>query len=128
MRTLGSALVHSVRGYDGEGAIVLHQAIAVARYAGNPALTADILRELAFVDIQAGRHSSAERALVEATAIADAEGDPGLIAGILAMRGMNQADLGQHERRRRIADESPSPRPPGEHGRWRGRAVCRRGR
>ena len=106
MRTLGSALVHSVRGYDGEGAIVLHQAIAVARDAGNPALTADILRELAFVDIQAGRHSSAERALAEAGVIADAEGDPGLIAGILALRGMNQADLGRHERAIPLFDKS----------------------
>jgi DNA-binding SARP family transcriptional activator len=97
LRTLGSALVHSVRGFDGEGAIVLHRAIEMARTAGSRALSADILRELAFVDVQAGRHASAARALGEAAAQADAISDPALAAGILAIRGMNEADQGRHD-------------------------------
>ena len=97
LRTLGSALVHSVRGFDGEGAVVLHRAIAAARTAGSHGLAADILRELAFVDLQAGRHASAARALREASAQADAVCDQALSAGVLAIRGMNEADQGHHD-------------------------------
>ena len=91
---LGGALVHAVRGSDGEGAVVLHRALLAARTADRSALVADILRELAFVDVQAGRHTSADRALREASQ--HACGDPGLLAGILAIQGMNQADRGRH--------------------------------
>jgi DNA-binding SARP family transcriptional activator len=95
LRSLGGALVHAVRGLDGEGALVLHQALALAP-AGSQAMTADILRELAFVDVQAGRHALAQRALTEAAAHAEAAGDPELACGILAIRGMNEADRGRH--------------------------------
>jgi DNA-binding SARP family transcriptional activator len=106
LRALGSALVHSVRGFDGEGAVVLHRAIAAARTAGSEPLTADILRELAFVDLQAGRHASATRALDEAVALADAAGDPALSARVLAIRGMNEADLGHHHLAIGLLDQS----------------------
>jgi DNA-binding SARP family transcriptional activator len=98
LRTLGSALVHAVRGFDGEGAVVLHRALVVARTAGSEPLAADILRELAFVDLQAGRHASATRALREASAHAAAVGDPALTAAVLAISGMNEADQGHHDR------------------------------
>jgi DNA-binding SARP family transcriptional activator len=97
LRTLGSALVHAVRGSDGEGAVVLHRALALARGRAAPALSADILRELAFVDLQAGRHAVAERALTEAAELAATASDPALDAAILGVRGMNRADLGRHE-------------------------------
>ncbi|HEV3066660.1 MAG TPA: BTAD domain-containing putative transcriptional regulator, partial [Streptosporangiaceae bacterium] len=105
-RTLGSALVHSVRGFDGEGAVVLHRALAAARTAGSQSLTADILRELAFTDLQAGRHASAARALDKASAAAAAEGDPALGARVLAIRGMNEADQGHHDTAVRLLTES----------------------
>lgn len=95
LRALGSALVHAVRGSDGEGAIVLHRALLAARTAGLAAIVVDILRELAFVDVQAGRHASADRALREASEQAPA--DPALRAGILGTRGMNEADRGRHD-------------------------------
>ena len=97
LRTLGAALVHSVRGFDGEGAVVLHRALVTARAAGSRQQAADVLRELAFVDVQAGRHASAARALTEAAALAAAAGDPVLSARILAVSGMNEADLGHHD-------------------------------
>ena len=106
LRTLGSALVHAVRGFDGEGAVILHRALAEAKTAGSGSLTADILRELAFVDLQAGRHTSAARALSEASSQADAVGDPALSAGVLAIRGMNEADLGHHDTAARLLAES----------------------
>lgn len=94
LHALGSALVHAVRGSDGEGAVVLHRALRAARAAAEAGLTADIQRELAFVDVQAGRHASASRALRDATR--HARGDQGRLAGILAIRGMNEADRGRH--------------------------------
>jgi len=96
LRTLGAALVHSVRGFDGEGAVVLHRALTTARTVSQH-LAADVLRELAFVDVQAGRHTSAARALAEAAVLAEAVGDPMLIARNLAISGMNEADLGHHD-------------------------------
>ncbi len=104
LRALGGALVHAVRGSDGEGAVVLHRGLLAARTAGRPALAADILRELAFVDVQAGRHTSADRALREASQ--HACGDPGLLAGILAVQGMNQADRGRHFEAAELLTES----------------------
>jgi hypothetical protein len=123
LSTLGSALVHTVRGFDGEGAVVLHRALAAARRAGSQRLIADILAELAFVDVQAGRHASAARALGEAGTQAEAAGDAALTARVLAIRGMNEADHGRHEtrpgcsttprgpRRRRAADGRRPGRP-----------------
>lgn len=96
LRALGSALVHAVRGFDGEGALVLHQALLAAQSARRPAIAADILRELAFIDVQAGRHVSAARALREAAREAADIDDPALDAAILAIEGMNEADRGRH--------------------------------
>jgi len=98
--------VHAVRGYDGEGTVVLHRALAAARTAACQRLVADILRELAFADLQAGRHASAARALREAAAQADATGDAALRAGVLAIRGMNEADQGHHDSAVRLLTES----------------------
>jgi DNA-binding SARP family transcriptional activator len=106
LRTLGSALVHSVRGFDGEGAVVLHRALAAAKAAGSTSLVAEVFRELAFVDVQAGRHTSAGRALQEAWSAAEAADDPALRGGLLAIRGMNEADLGHHEVAARLLAES----------------------
>jgi len=106
LRALGSALVHSVRGFDGEGAVVLHHAMAAAKTAGSQSLAADILRELAYVDLQAGRHASAARALGEALALAEAVDDPALSARVLAIRGMNEADQGRHDTAAGFLDRS----------------------
>ena len=114
LRALGSALVHSLRGFDGEGAVVLHRALTAARTADartagggdGGQLAADILRELAFVDVQAGRHASAARALREALALADGCGDAALRARVLALRGMNEADQGRHDSAVRLLDQS----------------------
>jgi tetratricopeptide (TPR) repeat protein len=96
LTALGGALVHAVRGEDGEGTVVLHRALAVARDAGATDLAAEILRELAFVDVQAGRHASATRNLLAASAQAEKLGDEAVTAGILAIKGMNEADRGRH--------------------------------
>ncbi len=96
LRALGSALVHAVRGTDGEGAVVLHRALRTARRAERPTVAAEVLRELAFVDVQAGRHGSAHRALQAARDELHGADDAALTARLLAVDGMNQADLGHH--------------------------------
>ena len=60
-RALGSALIHAIRGSDGEGAVVLHRALLAARAADRPALAADILPELAFADARHRRQALAAR-------------------------------------------------------------------
>ena len=104
LRTLGSALVHAVRGADGEGAVVLHRARALAQRCGAAALEADVLRELAFVDVQAGRHASASRALRRARE--QAGDDEALRARVLAVQGMNAADRGRHLQAAALLSES----------------------
>jgi DNA-binding SARP family transcriptional activator len=96
LSALGGALVHAVRGFDGEGAVVLHRALVLARTAQRPDIAAESLRELAFVDVLAGRHASAERALCEASEQAGTVADDALKARILATQGMNAADRGRH--------------------------------
>lgn len=98
LHALGRALVHSVRGYDGEGAVVLHRALGLVREQGRPSVEGDVLRELGFVDVQAGRHTSAGRALTAARVQADLADDDALRAGVLALEGMNSADRGRHVR------------------------------
>jgi hypothetical protein len=67
-----------------------------ARAAGRRGMAVDVLRELAFVDVQAGRHSSAAGALAEAESEMAGSGDVALTAALLAVRGMNEADQGRH--------------------------------
>jgi DNA-binding SARP family transcriptional activator len=89
LAALGSALVHSVRGRDEEGAVRLHEALRLAESNGERATAAAACRELGYIDVQAGRGPSAGRWLTRATAIA--EGNEELCA-VLAVRGMALSD------------------------------------
>jgi DNA-binding SARP family transcriptional activator len=86
---LGSALVHAVRGRDGEGAAVLHEALALASKIGDRAGTLVACRELGYVDVQAGRNASGGRWLVKATGLASSDEER---AAILGVRGMALSD------------------------------------
>ncbi|WES64594.1 BTAD domain-containing putative transcriptional regulator [Microbacter sp. GSS18] len=55
---LGTALVHSVRGYDDEGAIVLRHGADQAQTAGDEQTEATALGELAYLDVIAGRRAN----------------------------------------------------------------------
>ena len=117
LMSLGAALVHATRGFDGEGAIILHRAMALARNLGDNHRVAECLRELAFIDVQAGRHTSADRSISEAKILVGVSGNGALIAGVLAIAGMNLADQGRHQeavanlkRSARMAHEASRPR------------------
>ena len=86
---LGSALVHAVRGRDEEGAVVLHQAITVATRAGDRPTAVRAHCELGFVEVQAGRRTTAEARLARAAALAETDEET---AAVLGVRGMNASD------------------------------------
>lgn len=81
---LGSALVHSVRGQDDEGACALRQALELARRDGNGAFAAQALCELGYVDAMAGRRPSAAEQLKAALEIGASAGRVAKIQGVTA--------------------------------------------
>lgn len=92
---LGAALVHSFRGFDDEGAIMLRRAAGIATENASSQLAATSLRELGYVEALAGRRPSAAKYLFEAQD--SAQGDVDALAGIHAVNGFNLIDWGQHE-------------------------------
>ena len=65
---LGTALIHALRGRDEEGAAILHEALAAAKDADQRSIAVTALRELGYVDVQAGRNASAGRWLARGAA------------------------------------------------------------
>jgi DNA-binding SARP family transcriptional activator len=92
--SLGSALVHAVRGRDLEGAAALHDAIAVAERTGASGVVASSSRELGFVDVQQGRHERAELWLARAETIAGS--DVAELARVNGIRGMALSDSARY--------------------------------
>lgn len=92
---LGTALVHSIRGYDDEGAVILATAVDLATAAGAEQVAAKALSELAYVDVLAGRRSSAAEYLQAAGELTT--GDPALNAALAGFDAMNLSDWGKLE-------------------------------
>lgn len=92
---LGSALVHSVRGFDDEGCVLLEQAVHLARSSGDLPTAVDALRERGYADALAGRRPEARHHLDLAAELAD--GAPRLLAGVHAVAALNLSDWGRHE-------------------------------
>jgi DNA-binding SARP family transcriptional activator len=95
LMALGSALVHSVRGRDGEGAGVLHEAIAVADRIGSPESAALAHRELGYVDMLRGRYDRAQRWLQDASVLARDE--PSERAWAFAVQGVALTDVARYD-------------------------------
>lgn len=91
---LGKALVHSVRGFDDEGAILLRQCTELAGARGYDTVAAAGFRELGYVEALAGRRPSAADYLRAALAIART---PDELAAIHAFIGFNLVDWGKVE-------------------------------
>lgn len=90
---LGTALVHSVRGFDEEGAAALHRAVALAP-SDLPVVRAEAARELGYVEFLAGRYERVEPWLTRAERAAG--GEPALFAGVLVVRGSAASDTGRY--------------------------------
>ncbi|WP_132213888.1 BTAD domain-containing putative transcriptional regulator [Kribbella steppae] len=91
---LGSALVHGVRGRDGEGAGVLLEAIEVAHRIDDDTLAAQAHRELGYVELLRGRYDRAQRWLHGAVSLAG--NDPAELAWAHAIQGVALTDVGRH--------------------------------
>ncbi|WP_328995008.1 hypothetical protein OG394_10770 [Kribbella sp. NBC_01245] len=89
LAALGAALVHSVRGRDEEGALILHEAIDLATQAGDDAALVTAYRLLGFVEVHAGRRKTADAWLAKAQAVARTDAE---LAAVLGVRGMNASD------------------------------------
>ena len=91
---LGTALVHAIRGYDDEGAVVLRSAADIATSVGSEVTAARALSELGYADVLAGRRDSAAQYL---RAAGDLANDPALIAALAGFEAMNLSDWGRLE-------------------------------
>lgn len=89
LAALGGALVHAIRGHDEEGAIILHEALTIAEEAGERPTAVLALRELGFIEVQAGRRTTGDELLDRAQQLAET---PDELAAILGVRGMNASD------------------------------------
>jgi DNA-binding SARP family transcriptional activator len=92
---LGTALVHSARGRDEEGADALLRGAALAEAHALGDLAAAAHRELAYVDILQARYARCAQRLERAVALAESDEER---AGVEAMLGLAAADTGAHER------------------------------
>lgn len=92
---LGTALVHSVRSHDDEGALLLQQSASIAEHLGAGKIGATAARELGYIDALAGRRPAAQVHVDRARRLAD--GDQHLVAGVLAVEAFNLTDWGRHE-------------------------------
>ncbi len=90
---LGTALVHAIRGYDDEGAVVLRMAVEAATAAGVEGTAAKAFSELAYVDVLAGRRTSAGDYL--RLAAERATQSPALLAALAGFEAMNLSDWGR---------------------------------
>jgi DNA-binding SARP family transcriptional activator len=92
LTALGGALVHAVRGRDDEGSIVLHEALRVARASGDQVCEMTACRELAFVEVQAGRRGTAAAWLERTCELADTDETQAAVLGVQAMDCSDRAD------------------------------------
>lgn len=92
LTALGGALVHGVRGRDDEGAVVLRQALRAARDADDAASATTAARELAFVEVQAGRRGTAAEWLDRAETLAATDEARAAVLGVRAMDCSDRAD------------------------------------
>lgn len=100
---LGTALVHALRGRDEEGSAILHEALVVAEGADQRPVTVTAMRELGYVDVQAGRNASAGRWFARALRLSSGDSER---AAVLALRGMMLSDRAHYGPALQLLSES----------------------
>lgn len=95
--TLGSVLVHSVRGRDREAIGLLARAYRLSMEAGDPALASEAAREIGYVAFLAADYGSAESSLRRAAALATEARDDVRLGQALTFLGGSQIDRGDVE-------------------------------
>jgi DNA-binding SARP family transcriptional activator len=91
---LGTALVHSARGTDEEGAAALHEGSTLAERIGARRLAATGWRETGWIQFLRGRYDRAEATLGRAAELAD--GDAEELAWIEVILGTCRSDVGDY--------------------------------
>jgi DNA-binding SARP family transcriptional activator len=91
---LGSALVHSARGTDEEGAAALQGGSYLAEQLGNRAHAATGWREISWVQFLRARYDRAEGSLARTAELA--EGDDEELAWVDLIRGSSHSDTGDY--------------------------------
>jgi DNA-binding SARP family transcriptional activator len=91
---LGTALVHAVRGYDDEGAILLRQSIGLAETCSDSTLAAAGYCELGYVEALAGRRPAASGYLESGLPLCE---NLSTRAAIHSVMGFNLVDWGKAE-------------------------------
>lgn len=92
---LGKGLIHSVRGFDDEGAVLLRQCVEIAQSQGYGGIAATGYREIGYVEALAGRRPGADSYLRTARQFAESPRD---LAGIHAVMAFNLVDWGEVDR------------------------------
>jgi DNA-binding SARP family transcriptional activator len=100
---LGGALVHTMRGHE-EAAAVLHRAAAIARRRGDRVTAATAYREVAFIDVQAGRRQRARVWLSRAEEAAEGVSDE--LASVYGVRGMDLSDSADYPEAVTVLEQS----------------------
>jgi DNA-binding SARP family transcriptional activator len=97
---LGTALVHSARGTDEEGAAALHEGSTLAERIGERRLAATGWRETGWIQFLRGRYDRAETTLARAAELAD--GDEEELAWIEVILGTCRSDVGDYANASRL--------------------------
>jgi DNA-binding SARP family transcriptional activator len=97
---LGTALVHSARGTDEEGAAALHEGSTLAERIGERRLAAAGWRETGWIQFLRGRYDRAETTLARAAELAD--GDEEELAWIEVILGTCRSDIGDYANASRL--------------------------
>jgi DNA-binding SARP family transcriptional activator len=97
---LGTALVHSARGTDEEGAAALHEGSTLAERIGARRLAAAGWRETGWIQFLRGRYDRAETTLARAAELAD--GDEEELAWIEVILGTCRSDVGDYANASRL--------------------------
>jgi len=92
---LGTTLVHAIRGFDDEGAVMLENAASLAAEVGATTIAAKARSELAYVDLLAGRRASVVANLDSARELAGS--DVAMHATIAGFDAMNESDWGRND-------------------------------
>lgn len=103
LTSLGSALIHAVRGADQDAVGLLHEAVYLYESVGDPASMATALRELGYVEMLRGRYPRADLWFTRAAGVA---GDDAERAWIGTYAGTAQSDVADHRRARRTLDDA----------------------
>ena len=95
LQELGTSLIHSIRGFDDEGALALQSAADLAIRIGSSEIAAQSLCELGYSEALSGRRPSAAQYLEDA--LRYAKNDEDCLASIHAFMGFNLVDWGKVE-------------------------------